>query len=121
WWQARALRRSVWQEAVDAHLLPHLLDGAGGMARRRWAGWLGLLAAALAMLAMAGPSFRKAEQPLWQARAPLVVALDLSSATLARDLPPSRLAQARGKIATLLRERAGGQVALVAYADDAHT
>lgn len=121
WWRARAQRRSVWQDAVDAHLLPHLLEGADEAPRLHWAAWSGLLAAALAVLAMAGPSVRKAEHPLWRTKAPLVVALDLSSATLARDLPPSRLAQARAKIATLLRERAGGQVALVAYADDAYT
>ena len=36
-------------------------------------------------------------------------------------MPPSRLLQARAKLATLLRERAGGQVALVAYADEAFT
>lgn len=121
WWRARAQRRSVWQDAVDAHLLPHLLDDEGGTSRRHWAGRLAMLALALVVMALAGPSFRKADHPLWQTKAPLVVALDLSSATLARDLPPSRLAQARAKIATLLRERAGGQVALVAFADDAYT
>lgn len=121
WWRDRSRRQSVWQEAVDPHLLPHLLEGTADGARRPWTRWFGWSAAMLAIVAMAGPSLRKAEHPLWQSRAPLVVALDLSSATLARDLPPSRLAQARAKIATLLRERAGGQVALVVFADDAHT
>ena len=121
WWHVQAPRRGVWQDAVDAHLLPHLLDAAGGAQQRPWARWSGLLAAALALVALAGPSVRKVELPLWQSKAPLVVVLDLSSATLARDLPPSRLAQVRAKIATLLRERAGGQVALVAFAEDAYT
>ena len=116
WWHVQAPRRGVWQDAVDPHLLRHLVDAAGGAPRRAWARWSGLLAAALALVALAGPSVRKVELPLWQSKAPLVVVLDLSSATLARDLPPSRLAQARAKIATLLRERAGGQVALVAFA-----
>jgi Ca-activated chloride channel family protein len=40
---------------------------------------------------------------------------------MAADLPPSRLAQARAKLATLLRERRGGQVGLVAFAGDAFT
>src|SRR5690606_3438339 len=83
--------------------------------------WLALLGLALAFVALAGPSWRKIERPLWQTRAPLVVALDLSSATLAGDLPPSRLAQARAKLAQLLELRQGGQVALVAFADDAYT
>ena len=121
WWRARAQPRSAWQDAVDPHLLPHLLVAAEGSSRARLARGSGMLAAALAVIAMAGPSVGKAEHPLWQAKAPLVVALDLSSSILARDLPPSRLAQARAKIATLLRERAGGQVALVAFADDAYT
>ena len=39
----------------------------------------------------------------------------------APDLVPSRLAQARAKLATLLRERQGGEIGLVAWADDAYT
>jgi len=121
WWRSRARRRSAWQEAVDPHLLPHLVEAGDASPRTRWTRSCALLAAALALMALAGPSVRKIEHPLWQAQAPLVVALDLSPSALARDLPPSRLAQARAKIATLLRERAGGQVALVVFADDAYT
>jgi Ca-activated chloride channel family protein len=121
WWRSRTRRRSVWQDAVDAHLLPRLLDGQDVSRDGRWTRRSALLAGSLAVLALAGPSVRKVEHPLWQAQAPLVVALDLSPAALARDLPPSRLAQARAKIATLLRERAGGQVGLVVFADDAYT
>ena len=121
WWRRQARARNAWRELVDAHLLPHLLDDTGTTARRAWTGWLALLALALAIVAMAGPSLGQEERPLWQTRAPLVVALDLSNETLARDLAPSRLAQARAKIATLLREREGGQVALVVFAGDAFT
>lgn len=118
-WRARRRKRSEWREAVDPHLLPHLLDKGGE--RGMHAPWLAFAALALAILALAGPSWRQREQPLWQTRAPLVVAIDLSSAVLANDLPPSRLLQARAKIASLLRQRAGGQVGLVAYADEAYT
>lgn len=120
WWRARRQRASVWRGVVDPHLLPHLLE-AGSDRRTRGALVVGLLACTLALLALAGPAWRKVEQPLWQTRAPLVIALDLSSAALANDLPPSRLLQARAKLAMLLRERRGGQVGLVAYAGDAFT
>jgi Ca-activated chloride channel homolog len=120
WWRRRTVRHSAWRAAVDPHLLPHLLEPGGGR-RGHAALALGLLAYALAVLALSGPSWRQVEQPAWQTRAPLVVALDLSSASTATDLPPSRLLQARAKLATLLRERSGGQVALVAYAGDAFT
>ncbi|MFZ5636608.1 MAG: hypothetical protein ACOY82_08465, partial [Pseudomonadota bacterium] len=93
WWLRRWRgRRNVWRGAVDAHLLPHLLQGEGGE------GWRGALAPAvatlaitLAVLAMAGPSWREVPQPLWQDRTPLVIAVDLSYATFADDVPPSRL------------------------------
>ena len=120
WWRRRQRKQSAWRGFVDPHLLPHLLETRG--TRRGRAGvWIAALAYVLAVLALAGPSWRQSAQPLWQSRAPLVIALDLSSASLAADLPPSRLAQARAKIATLLRERNGGQVGLVAFAGDAFT
>lgn len=120
WWRRRRLREGVWQSLVDPHLLPHLLEKKADRRSRVGIG-LAAVAYALAVLALAGPSWRQGEQPLWQTRTPLVIALDLSGAALASDLPPSRLAQARAKIATLLRERRGGQVGLVAYAGDAFT
>jgi Ca-activated chloride channel family protein len=119
WWRRRQHMRSVWRAHVDPHLLPRLLDDAGG--RRAAGGWLALLGGMLAICALAGPAWEKTPQALWQTRTPLMIALDLSSASLAPDLPPSRLLQARGKIARLLATRAGGQVGLVAFADDAYT
>ena len=121
WWRRQAQQRNPWRDLVDAHLLPHLLDRGAEQRAGVLPRWLALAATALAIIALAGPGIGKDEQPLWQAQEPLVIALDLSSATLARDLPPTRLAQARAKLATLLRERAGGQVALVAFAGDAFT
>ncbi len=120
WWRRRQVRQSVWRDVVDPHLLPHLLQGNNSV-RGQGALWLGMLCFALVVCALAGPSWQRVEQPLWQSRAPLVIAVDLSRTITASDLQPSRLAQARAKIATLLKERAGGQVALVAYAADAYT
>jgi len=118
-WRHRQRRSNVWQGVVDAHLLPHLLE-RGGKAVRGGV-WMGALGFVIAVIALAGPSWRQGEQPLWQSHSPLVVAVDMSSAIAASDLPPSRLLQVRAKLATLLRERTGGQVALVAYAGEAFT
>lgn len=118
----RQKQRSAWQDAVDAHLLPHLLVRSGGAeASGAWAKWLGLVGIVLAIVAMAGPSLGKTEQPLWQTRQPLIIAADLSRAAFANDVQPSRLAQMRAKLAMLLRERHGGQVGLVVFAGDAFT
>ncbi|KMM74212.1 membrane protein [Xanthomonas sp. NCPPB 1128] len=118
WWRRRR-RRDIWRRTVDPHLLPHLL--ARGDAKGRAGLLLGALGYALAVLALAGPSWRQEQQPLWQAHTPLVIAMDLSAQIDARDLPPSRLLQARAKLARLLHERAGGEVALLAYAGEPYT
>ncbi len=115
----RQRRSDAWRQAVDAHLLPHLL--AAGAKRRVRLPWALLLGWTVASLAMAGPSWRQQAQPMFQASAPLLVVLDLSSRISATDLPPSRLLQARAKVSALLRARQGGQVGLVVYADDAYT
>jgi len=115
----RQRRSDAWRQAVDAHLLSHLL--AAGERRCTRLPWTLLLGCTLAVLALAGPSWRQQAQPMYQAGTPLVVVLDLSSRITATDLPPSRLLQARAKIGALLRARQGGQVALVVYADDAYT
>ena len=119
WWRHRARQRNVWRETVDAHLLPHLLEGAS--MRSQWGLWLAMAAWGLAILALSGPSWRSQPQPLWQAKAPLVIALELSDAMQATDLPPSRLLQARALVGQVLKQRAGGQVGLVVYSDDAFT
>lgn len=118
-WRQRRRRGNVWRDVVDPHLLRHLLQRGDGTARGGF--WLGALGYVLAVLALSGPSWRQGEQPLLQSQAPLVIALDLSPRIGATDLPPSRLLQVRAKLAALLDRRAGGQVALVAYAGEAFT
>lgn len=118
-WRRRMLARDPWHGRVDAHLLPHLLEDAHRAKLHRWwpvvsacVAWL------LALLALAGPSWQRSVQPLWQVRMPLVVALDLSGGIAASDLPPSRLAQARATLASLLQRRSGGDVGLLVYAEE---
>ena len=121
WWLRRLRQRqNVWRDAVDAHLLSHLLQGAQ-TTRAGWRSIAPVLGWTLAILALAGPSWRELPQPLWQDRNPLVIALDLSYATMTADVQPTRLLQARAKIAHILNTRGGGQIGLVAFADDAYT
>ncbi len=118
-WRLRLRRADAWRANVDAHLLPALLVAGG---RASWFAFAaGLLACALGVIALAGPSWRQDEQPMFRTHAPLVIALDLSARIQAADLPPSRLLQARAKLAELLRERHAGEVALLAYAGDSFT
>lgn len=119
WWRRRP-PGSIWNGLVDRHLLPALLvDQGGGQGGGRQL-LLGLLWA-LCCLALAGPAWRQTPQPLLARQAALVLLLDLSDGMRASDLPPSRLARARFKLADLLRQRVDGQTGLIAYAGDAFT
>jgi len=113
-------RQEHWQQAIDPHLLVHLLEG--GNTYKSVTQIIRLFIFVLAIVALAGPSWQKIEQPLLEPRAtPLVIVLDLSSAITTPDLPPSRLVQARAKLKRLLEQRQGGEAALVVYAHDAFT
>ncbi|MET0330017.1 MAG: VWA domain-containing protein, partial [Dyella sp.] len=99
---------------VDAELLPHLLTGRP----RRRAPALGLFALGwlLACLALAGPTWSRAAQPLYAQRAAQVVAVSLSRHMLSHDQPPSRLDRARYKARALLAANRDGLNGLIAYA-----
>ena len=119
-WHLRRRRSLAWRHHVDAHLLPHVIEPGLQRSSLR-APLAGLAGFCLAVLALAGPSWRAGEATLQQAGRPLVIALDLSDPILAADLPPSRLLQARAALAELLRARSDGEVGLLVFSADAYT
>jgi len=110
--------RGNWRTVVDERLMPYVLSGADG-ARRN--GMRALLAAValLSILALAGPTWERLPQPVYQKETALIILLDLSRSMNAADIKPSRLVRARHKIADILNLRIEGQTALVVYAADA--
>lgn len=111
---------NVWKNVVDARLMPLLQVGQAGKASRQalWllaAGWL------VATLALAGPTWERRPQPVFQTSAARVVVLDLSESMNAVDLRPSRLVRARYQVEDVLAQATEGQTGLVAYAGDAFT
>jgi Ca-activated chloride channel family protein len=105
-----------WEQVIAPQLRRYVLDSPNGVASSGWARWLLLIGATLAVLALAGPAWRKLPQPVFRSQAALVIALDLSRSMDANDLKPSRLALARLKLLDLLHRRAEGQTALIVYA-----
>ncbi len=114
---------SPWRAVIDPALQPLLLGESGEGRQRevrpaqRRAALLALgLAWLLAVLALAGPSFERREIPAWRVQSARVLALDLSLSMDATDLPPSRLARARHKLADVLARSGEGQTALLVFA-----
>jgi Ca-activated chloride channel family protein len=113
--------RDGWRSVVDRVLQPFVLAGGERLNQRRWPVVTALVAAALAALALAGPTWDRLAVPAYRSDEALVVALDLSRSMDATDVAPSRLARARLKLLDLLERREGGQTALVVFTANAFT
>lgn len=116
----RRLSGSTWFNVIDADLLPHLLEGEQ-KAKERWPVMLAGVAALVAILALAGPAWKRLPQPVSQTQDALLILLDLSLSMRASDVAPSRIERTHLKIRDVLRKRNEGLTALIAYAGDAHT
>jgi Ca-activated chloride channel family protein len=98
------------RQAVDRHLLPHLLVGAAPHRRGHALTACGLL---LAVLALAGPVRQEGTTDVYRHDATRVLMVDLSTPMAAARLEAIRL-----KILALLRAVPEGQTALLLYAGE---
>ncbi|WP_171099143.1 VWA domain-containing protein [Ruegeria sp. HKCCD7255] len=121
WWRLRP-RKSAAQKLPDGiapHLSAALLLGADDR-RRVYPIDLAMLAALLITLAVSGPTWSRATNPLIADTAPLVIALKVTDSMEQTDLTPTRLERAKYKITDMITARSGAQTALIAYAGSAH-
>lgn len=104
-----------WPKICDPHLLPYLLRIQPRRPDRLplrllGLGWL------LAVVALAGPTWTREPQPLYQTPFARVIVLNLGQSMLTADVTPSRLTRARYKIDDILRRSQAGQTGLVVFA-----
>lgn len=113
---------SGWEKVCDPALLEYQIIETAPMAPayQTWLRWLIPLMLFISVIALAGPSWSKKEQPVFQKNTPLVIILDLSYSMNTTDIKPSRLERSKLKIMDILQSRAEGQSALIAYAGDTH-
>ncbi len=109
---------SAWENYISAEKLKHLR--VSSTVQQPFARAITLTTMAIAIFALAGPSFSRIPQPVQQNRDAVVVVFDLSPSMLVNDVAPNRLTRARLKLIDLLRMRTEGETALIAYADDAY-
>lgn len=120
-WKLKQLKKSrnQWSNLCDSHLLPALLVAASG--RENSSGlWLLTAVWSLMVIALAGPSWEKIDQPVFHDQSARVIVLDLSKSMDAQDVSPSRLERAKFKIKDLLSQFKGGQTGLVVFAGEAY-
>lgn len=107
-------RDNAWQKICDPHLLPHLLILKKTASTRIKKGlfFLGFL---LAIIALAGPSYKTIRAPVFQLNTARVMVFDLSTAQWANDIAPNRLTRARFKLLDLLQALKEGQTGLILF------
>ena len=116
----RMLTIGNWEKLIDKRLLPYVMSRRQ-LSDNQYKWWLISLVSVLSIIALAGPTWERIEQPSFRTDQSLVIALDLSRSMNAQDITPSRLTRAKLKILDILERRQGAQVALIVYSANAFT
>jgi Ca-activated chloride channel homolog len=119
WLARRRGRDGPWPRLLDGELLSLLRLSEGGAGRSPWL-LIGLVWA-LAVVALAGPTWQRQITPAYRAPAAWIVALEVSPSMDAADVEPSRMARARYAVDDLLSAAQDARVGLVVFAGDAYT
>ena len=118
----RSARQSGWEDVCDAELLQFQLINPTikKTSSWQWSHWSIPLLFLLTIIALAGPTWEKKDQPIFQQGHALVILFDLSLSMNAQDIKPSRLERAKLKLIDILKQKKEGQTALIAFSGDAH-
>ena len=112
--RASRKRRAAVERLGDPGLIERLSRSVSRRGRRiAYILWFAALA--IAILALARPQWGSAVQPVEQRGVQMMVALDVSSSMLTRDVKPDRLTRAKLEIADLLERLKGDEVGLVVF------
>ncbi len=115
----RGQRNPTWSRLVDAQLQPLVCLSSTGHGRSPVL-WLSLIWT-LAVLALAGPAWRRRQSPAFRVPAAWVIVLDLSPSMAATDVAPDRVTRARYAIEDILLGARDARVGLVVFAGEPHT
>lgn len=121
YWRLLVMQKtqSGWHQWLPQHLA-HVLVNSGGKQSSWSAHRLGLFWL-ISSTALAGPTWERLPQPVYQLETGQVVIMDMSPSLLAEDIEPNRLTQLRFKAMDLVKSGLDGDTGLIAYADDAFT
>ena len=107
-----------WNKICDAHLMKHLLIGKRNKKiRLPYFGWVA--AWVFASIALAGPTWEKTPEKLFEPTESRVIVFDLSLSMGSSDIKPTRLERARYKLTDLIASGKGLQQGLIVFAGDA--
>lgn len=110
--------QSAWQQWIAPHLQKELLT-VPVTTQQKPVLWLLLIIWLLTVVALAGPSWQRLPQPVFQLKKATVILMDMSMSMRATDLSPDRATQARFKALDYINGIEEGELALISFAGDA--
>ena len=114
-----SINQSGWQSLLPKHLAQVLMGNS--QASKPQSLVVPFIIGLLGIIAMAGPTWQKLPQPVYQLARGSVLIMDMSYSMYATDLSPNRLTRSRYKAIDLLDNINEGEIGLIAYAGDAFT
>ncbi|MFB0981113.1 MAG: VWA domain-containing protein [Alteromonadaceae bacterium] len=113
------LSQSGWQQLLPEHLANVLVDKQKN--QKKLSLTMPFIIGLLTIVAIAGPTWKKLPQPVYQTARGSVLIMDMSYSMYATDISPNRLTRSRYKAIDLLERLIEGETGLIAYAGDAFT
>lgn len=111
-------QQSGWQSVLAGHLYQHIVASAMKQQTQHSLFLVGL-AWLISLIALAGPTWERLPQPVYQLNTGKVVLMDMSLSMRSTDVSPDRLSRAKFKAIDLVKAIGEGDTGLVAYAGDA--
>lgn len=111
------ISQSGWHHLLPKHLSKVLIDST--QTTKQLSLTIPFIIGLLSIVAIAGPSWQKLPQPVYQLARGSVLIMDMSYSMYATDILPNRLTRSRFKAIDLLDSLNEGEMGLVAYAGDA--
>jgi Ca-activated chloride channel family protein len=115
WFVFRGRKFSKWDGICSKDLLPYVITKGANSSNTPYL--LIWTLGSLLTIAMAGPAWEIAPQPLLKAQSGLAIVLDLSPSMNAEDIKPTRLQRAIYKLTDILNKRNEGQTALIVFTE----
>ena len=111
-------KQSGWQSVIPSHLYQYMVIGKTEVGAKPPIKLL-VIAWFVSVIALAGPTWERLPQPVYQLKMGHVIVIDMSLSMRATDMTPDRLTRAKYKAIDLVNAIGEGEMGLVAYAGDA--
>ncbi|WP_150467666.1 vWA domain-containing protein [Francisella sp. SYW-9] len=111
-------KSNSWSKHCDSHLLEHVTIGQDSKTNKTLIPVVFLVLWSVAVFALAGPTYKHKDIPVFQKNFSRVIALDVSKSMDTADVSPSRLERAKYKILDILKRVKEGQVGMLVFSSE---